>query len=84
MAEYHVGCGAFAIYAGTLNKAKTMWKDKTACTEEAIHAVKDYMISDLLGGRDCKKAKKSGYAWKMEDGRRIIMTIEIEGGEEND
>ena len=35
MAEYHIGCGAFAIYAGTLNKAKTMWQNKTECTEVA-------------------------------------------------
>lgn len=29
MAEYHVGCGAFAIYAGTLNsKNKSLWQNK--------------------------------------------------------
>ena len=29
MAEYHVGCGAFAIYAGTLNaKNKNLWQNK--------------------------------------------------------
>ena len=34
MAEYHVGCGAFAIYAGTLNsRNKNMWQNKTECTE---------------------------------------------------
>ena len=29
MAEYHVGCGAFAIYAGTLNAKKTKIYGKT-------------------------------------------------------
>ncbi len=30
MAEYHVGCGAFAIYAGTLNsRNKNLWQNKT-------------------------------------------------------
>lgn len=36
MAEYHIGLGAFAIYAGRLNKDKTMWLDKSDVTEEAI------------------------------------------------
>lgn len=39
MAEYHVGCGAFGIYAGTLNKQKTMWQNKSDVTEEARQAV---------------------------------------------
>lgn len=30
MAEYHVGCGAFGIYAGTLNsKNKNLWQNKS-------------------------------------------------------
>ena len=34
MAEYHIGCGAFGIYAGTLNaKNKNLWQNKTECTE---------------------------------------------------
>ena len=29
MTEYHVGCGVFAIYAGTLNsKNKNLWQKK--------------------------------------------------------
>lgn len=41
MAEYHVGCGALAIYAGTLNaKNKNLWQNKTECTDEAINAVR--------------------------------------------
>lgn len=37
MAEYHVGCGAFGIYAGTLNnKNKSIWQNKTECTDEAM------------------------------------------------
>ena len=36
MAEYHVGCGVFAIYAGTLNKSKTLWQNKSECTDEAV------------------------------------------------
>ena len=67
MAEYHVGCGIVAIYAGTLNKAKTMWQNKTDCTTEAVIAVRDFMVSTLLGGIDCKRATKSSYKWDLKD-----------------
>ena len=78
MAEYHVGCGAFAIYAGTLNKAKTMWQNKTECTDEAINSVRDYMVQELLGGVDCKKNNKSGYEWTLNDGRIVKLMIQID------
>lgn len=81
MAEYHVGCGAFAIYAGTLNKDKNMWKNKTECTDEAINAVLDYMVSELLGGFDCKKAKSSGYEWTLKDGRTVELRVTIKDGD---
>ena len=60
MAEYHVGCGAFAIYAGTLNsKNKNLWQNKTECTDEALFALRDYMVSELLGGTYIQKATSS-------------------------
>lgn len=46
MAEYHVGCGAFGIYAGTLNKNGKEWKNKTECTDEALYSVRDYLYSE--------------------------------------
>lgn len=46
MAEYHVGCGAFGIYAGTLNKNKTMWQNKSDCTKEAVPAVAQYLMQE--------------------------------------
>ena len=49
MAEYHVGCGAFGIYAGTLttNKNKViLWKNKTDVTDEAISAVAQYLLQE--------------------------------------
>ena len=50
MAEYHVGCGCFGIYAGTLKpQNKNEWKDKTECTDEALKAVRDYMVMECLG-----------------------------------
>lgn len=47
MAEYHVGCGAFGIYAGTLNsKNKSLWQNKTDVTHEAILAVAQYLLQE--------------------------------------
>jgi hypothetical protein len=77
MAEYHVGCGLAGIYAGVL-KNKDEWKDKTECTDEAIEAVRDYMVDDLLGGISCSKTDKSGYSWKLKDGRYVILEVRIE------
>lgn len=45
MAEYHVGCGAFAIYAGTVKANGKEWKDKTRVTDEAVEAVRDWLVS---------------------------------------
>lgn len=82
MAEYHVGAGVFGIYAGTLNKAKTMWQNKTECTDEAINAVRDHMIDELLGGLQCAKAKRSGYEWTLKDGRIVKLLVEITEAED--
>ena len=74
MAEYHVGCGAFAIYAG----------NKTECTDEAIDAVRDYMVRECLGGFDCSKAKSGGWSWKLKDGRTVELIVSIKGDNENE
>lgn len=81
MAEYHIGAGLFGIYVGTLNKAKTMWQNKTEYTDEAINAVRDYMVDELLGGTKCRKASRSGYEWTLKDGGVVKLLIEITGFE---
>lgn len=78
MAEYHVGCGAFGIYAGILNsRNKNMWQNKSQVTDEAIGAVRDYMVMELLGGVGCSKTKSSGYEWTLKDGRIVQLLINI-------
>lgn len=86
MTEYHVGCGAFEIYAGTLNsKNKTMWQNKTECTDEALCAVRDYMVQELLGGIECEKATTGGYVWSLKDGREVELRVTIkDGGDDNE
>ena len=44
MAEYHVGCGVGAIYAGTLKPNGTEWRNKSAVTDEAISAAAQYLL----------------------------------------
>ena len=78
MAEYHIGCGAFGIYAGTLNaKNKNLWQNKTECTDEAIDSMRDYMVNELLGGFDCKKAISTSYEWTFTDGRVVELRVAI-------
>ena len=76
MAEYHVGCGIAGIYAGVL-KSKEEWKNKTECTDEAIVAVRDYMVDTLLGGINCNGSNMSGYKWRLKDGRTVQLMIKI-------
>lgn len=82
MAEYHVGCGAFGIYAGTLNsRNKNLWQNKSEVTNEALGAVRDYMITELLGGVGCTKATSSGYEWMLKDGRTVELRVTIKDAE---
>lgn len=84
MAEYHVGCGAFGIYAGTLEpKNKKLWKNKSEVTDEAINAVRDYMVMECLGGFNCSKATSSGWEWTLKDGRTIELRVTIKGEDKN-
>ena len=76
MAEYHVECGISGIYAGTLRN-KYEWKDKTECTDEAINAVRDYMVTELLGGVSCSKGSTGGYSWKLKNGKTVELRISI-------
>lgn len=76
--RYHVGCGTFGIYAGTL-KNENEWRDKSDCTDEAIEAVRDYLIQECLGGfLHSDKPNIGGYSWKLKDGRTVKLMIEIE------
>lgn len=85
MAEYHVGCGFFGIYAGTLKpQNKNEWKDKTECTDEALKAVRDYIVMECLGGINCTKAKAGGYKWRLKDGRTVALAVLIKDSEEDE
>lgn len=72
MAEYHVGCGIAGIYAGTLNKKKGMWINKSEVTSEAIKAVINHMYFQIPEGENT-----FAYAVKMNDGRYSRLKIEV-------
>ena len=68
MAEYHVGCGAFGIYAGTLEpRNKTLWRNKSDVTHEALCVVAQYL---LFEGKEFRfQHKGEQYVMRIEKGR---------------
>ena len=43
---YHVGCGIFGIYAGTLNPKGDTWRNKSEVTREALGAAAQYLMDN--------------------------------------
>ena len=72
MAQYHVGCGLAAIYAGTLHKKGNMWLHKSDVTNEAFDAVAQYCL-------DHKKAMYFNYKGKRY--RLAVTEIKSDNGE---
>lgn len=77
MAEYHVGCGAFGIYAGTVNKKGDMWLNKTEVTEEATHAVAQHVKQEMMLEKKSIRTDKFNFV----DGSVLIAKYEIQKGE---
>ena len=64
MAEYHVGCGTFGIYAGIFKKDNE-WRNKTDVTHEALCAVAQYL---LFQGKEFRfQHKDKRYAMRIEE-----------------
>jgi hypothetical protein len=57
MAEYHVGCGLSAIYAGTILKPG-LWKNKTQVTDEAVSAVAQWLLMNGVTFKFTMNGKK--------------------------
>lgn len=66
--KYHVANGLAGIYAGTLRADGESWKRKSEVTEEAIAAVRDYMIEHRI----------TSYEWKRKAGGTVRLMIEVE------
>lgn len=68
MAEYHVGCGAFGIYAGTLEpRNKNLWRNKSDVTNEALCAAAQHLLFNETEFRFQYKDKS--YVLKVEGGQ---------------
>ena len=80
MSEYHVSCGMFGIYAGTIQKNGTEWKDKTRVTDEAIEAVRDWLLSEA----QFYNKTYSGYSWTTKDGKTVTLRMIIEDKEQTE
>lgn len=74
MPKYHVGCGVFGIYAGTLeSKNPNLWRNKSDVTDEAICAVRDYLMGEFIKG----DKTEGGYEWKTKDGRTVRLLLKV-------
>lgn len=65
MAEYHVGCGLFGIYAGTLNKKGDMWINKSDVTGEVLDSAFQYLFTNEKVF--IAKVKDKEYIMKIEE-----------------
>lgn len=73
MAEYHVGCGIAGIYAGTLKQNGIEWRNKSLVTDEAIDAVRDYLMFQKKDGET-----HFGYEWDLKNGGKVQLLIMVE------
>lgn len=78
MAEYHVACGFAGIYAGTVKPNGHEWRNKSLVTDEAICAVRDYLMGEFI----TKGVTQGGYEWETKDGRTVSLRIRVEKVEE--
>lgn len=71
MAEYHVGCGLAAIYAGTLNKKKDMWLNKSDVTKEAIWSVVQHLYEQIPD-----RENGIAYIYTFRNGDKVRVSVE--------
>ena len=74
---YHVQCNPNTgiINAGTVNKKKDKWVNKTDVTQEALEAVRDHLL--YIASLN-KLEDGAGYRWECEEkGKAIMLTAKI-------
>ena len=50
---------------------------------EAMSAVRDYMVNECLNGKDGKI--RGGYEWTRVDGKKVLLMVEVvDGGKTDD
>lgn len=75
---YHIGFDNHVIYAGMFNpKNDGLWYARTECTDEALCAVRDYMIDHYLHGLNSGKTS-AGIEWETKTGKWALLRISVE------
>lgn len=77
MAEYHVACGVFGIYAGTLNKKKDRWQNKSEVTKETTHAFVQHIKQEMMLDKESTRTDEFTFV----DGSVLRVTYEVLKGE---
>lgn len=78
MAEYHVGCGAFGIYAGTLKPNGEEWRNKSDVTDEAISATAQHLLQQLPYNYDVVVQYRDGGGYYYGTDSNIVPTADDE------
>ena len=74
---YHVRAGDYGIYIGTVGEHGTRWKSE--CTEEAIAAVRDYLMRQIAeGDTSC------WYMWARADGSTVELRVTVKAAQTED
>lgn len=69
--QYHIRMGTDAIYAGCLCPRSSAWRTRSEVTDEAIEAVRDYLLRlHDMGG-------KTSVIWNI-NGRTVTLSISAE------
>ena len=56
-----------------------MWRNKSDVTDEAIVAVRDYMIDECLNEEAGKN--QGGYEWTRKDGKKVLLLVKVMDGD---
>lgn len=73
MPEYHVGCGLHWIYAGTMNRGRTDWANKSEVTQEAYAAVFQHIKERI----EARKELRETYKFSFRDGVVLEVSCKI-------
>ena len=52
-----------------------IWRNKTEVTDEAIGAVRDYMVDNCLKENEGKT--EGGYEWTRKDGKKVLLLVKV-------
>jgi len=78
MNDYHVACGASAIYLGRLNAEGNQWTEKTDCTDEVLKAATDFLFAMADRSANGQYVRTC----RMNNGKTLHLICEVTGNQE--